>query len=541
VRRRGRLFVALCVGLALQTASADEASLQNAVRVEVEQLRVSGQLSIRGIDIASGTVLAEFYERRDFRPAWTTSEPIDSLLAAIEASAEEGFVPTDYHVNEVREARSALVSSLTDRQRAAIDILYTDSLMRLGYHFRFGKVNPQTLDTQWNFTREREARDPVGLMQQAIDTARIGETLRELFPRIPMYDRLRAALFHYREIAASGGWSQIPDGPTLKPGAGDVRLNQIASRLRKSGDLPASNVTFETYDAALEHGIQRFQYRHGLAEDGVLGPATLAALNVGVEGKLSRLRLSLERSRWVAHSVAQKQIVVNIAGFSAYLYERGEVVWQTRVQVGRTYHKTPVFLDDMKYVVLNPTWIVPYSIATKEILPKIKNQPDYFETRDFDIKNRDGNLVDHRDIDWSRLNRGNFGYTFVQRAGPNNALGLAKFIFPNEHAVYLHDTPSKSLFERAERAFSHGCIRIDRPLELAEILLRDKGWDRERIDANKKTKTVFLSTPLPVLIMYWTAEVTPDGTVRFFDDIYERDVGVLNAMNAPFKLDRPQV
>ncbi len=538
--KRGRWLVALCIGLAMQTASADEVGLQNAVRVEVEHLRVSGQLSIRGIDIASGAILSEFYERRDFRPAWNKFEPIDSLLAAIEASAEQGLVPSDYHVNEVREARVAMASNLTDRQRAAIDILFTDSLMRLGYHFRFGKVNPYTLDTQWNFTRERDTRDPVGVMQQAIDAADIVGTLRELFPRIPVYDRLRAALARYRDIAASGGWSEIPDGPTLKPGASDFRLNQIASRLQKSGDLPASNATFETYNKALEQGIQRFQYRHGLAEDGVLGPATLAALNVSVENKLSRLRVSLERARWVAHSVANKQIVVNIAGFSAYLWENDELVWQTRVQVGRRYHKTPVFLDEMKYVVLNPTWTVPYSIATKEMLPKIKRQADYFETRDFDIKDRDGNLVDHRDVDWSQLSRGNFGYTFVQRAGPNNALGLVKFIFPNKHAVYLHDTPSKYLFEQAERAFSHGCIRIDRPLELAEILLRDKGWDRERIDANKETKTVFLSTPLPVLIMYWTAEVTLDGTARFFDDIYDRDEGVLSALNAPFKLDRPR-
>jgi len=235
--------------------------------------------------------------------------------------------------------------------------------------------------------------------------------------------------------------------------------------------------------------------------------------------------------------IGEDFIIVNIAGFRAYLVSDGELAWDTKVQVGKPYHQTPVFRDEMTYVVMNPTWTVPYSIATKEMLPRIQGDPDYFKTRTFDVKNRAGENVNPDSIDWSQLSRGNFPYTFVQRPGPANALGRIKFIFPNEHAVYLHDTPSKSLFGRSERAFSHGCIRTQKPFDFAERLLAPVGWDRARIDAqieSEETKTVHLAEPLPVLLLYWTADIGPNGESWFFKDIYERDQRVLDALEAPF-------
>jgi len=196
----------------------------------------------------------------------------------------------------------------------------------------------------------------------------------------------------------------------------------------------------------------------------------------------------------------------------------------------------------MKYVVFNPTWTVPYSIATRDILPSIQADPDYVTTRNFDIKDRNGNLVDPESIDWSKLSRGNFPYTLVQRPGPDNALGRVKFMFPNEHAVYLHDTPSKHLFGRAERAFSAGCIRVEKPFEFAEVLMGRDGWTQERFKEvldSGDTKTVFLTKPLPVLLLYWTAEVNKQGVVRFYQDIYERDQTVADGLDARFLLDRP--
>ena len=511
------------------------------MRLEIEQLRFSGQLSLGDVDIASGELLAEFYERRNFTTAWNQPAQVDALLTAIENSYLEGFNPADYHLDKVRFGQSLLNTDLTAQARAVIDLAFTDSLIRLGYHHRFGKVNPYNLDPHWNFVRKLSERDPVDMLQQAIDGTDIEQILEDLFPKVPIYTSLQNALAKYRLLAEQGGWLTVPAGSTLKPGATDARLLTIRDRLIVTGDLVTPSAPASTiYNETLQQAVRRFQMRHGLEQDGVIGPATIAAMNVPVGRRIDQLRASLERARWVVHSVTDDYIIVNIAGFSARLVLDQQTVWETKVQVGREYHQTPVFRDEMKYVVLNPTWTVPYSIATKEMLPRIKREPDYFEVRDFDIKNRDGQLVSADSIDWQSLSRGNFGYTFIQRPGPNNALGQVKFIFPNKHAVYLHDTPSKALFDKAKRAFSHGCIRVEQPMELARLLLADKGWDSERIAATKETETVFLSQPLTVLIMYWTASVLPDGTVQFFDDIYDRDDAVLNALAAPFSMERPQ-
>ena len=193
----------------------------------------------------------------------------------------------------------------------------------------------------------------------------------------------------------------------------------------------------------------------------------------------------------------------------------------------------------MKYVVFNPTWTVPYSIATKEMLPKIKRDPDYFDKRDFEVRDGSGATIDPATVDWSKVTRRNFRYTFVQPGGPNNALGRVKFIFPNRYAVYLHDTPSKALFAKSERAFSHGCIRVENPFSLAEVLLGDQGWNRTRMEALTATKTVHLSKPLAVLLLYWTADVGQDGALRFLNDIYGRDKAIAGALEAPYAFDLP--
>jgi murein L,D-transpeptidase YcbB/YkuD len=318
----------------------------------------------------------------------------------------------------------------------------------------------------------------------------------------------------------------------------------LARRLVASGDLPEDGLATidDVYDESLEAGVRRFQLRHGLDVDGIIGPTTLRALNVSVEDRVQQLRINLERARWVFDDISDDFILVNIAGFSAYVIRDGEVAWQTKVQVGKPFHKTPVFRDEMKYVVFNPTWTVPYSIATRDILPNIQADPDYVARRNFDIKDRNGDLVDPKSIDWSKLSRGNFPFTLVQRPGPDNALGRVKFMFPNEHAVYLHDTPSKYLFGRAERAFSAGCIRVEKPFDFAEVLMGRDGWTQERFQEvldSGEIKTVFLSKPIPVLLLYWTAEVHTDGSVYFYQDIYDRDQSVADGLDAGFVLDPP--
>ena len=539
-------LVILLLGLC-QPVFASDIEDREALRIEIEQLRESGHLSIGGIDIASGSLLAEIYERREYSPAWPGIAKMESLIATIKTTANDGLNPTDYHLEKIEHVRDLLTNGHepTSKERAALDIALTDSLVRLGYHQRFGKVNPYDLDPVWNFSRELGGRDPATVIQEAIDADSLTDFLAEIFPRGAIYRRMQSYLSEYRDLAASGGWPQLPDGATLKPNARDERLPLLSRRLAITGDLPAeaAGEAASVYGDGLQAGIRHFQVRHGLEADGILGPATLRALNVPIEDRIDQIRLNLERARWVMNGLDDEFILVNIAGFNAFLVRDRKFVWSTRVVVGKTYHKTPVFRSLMKYIVFNPTWTVPRSIATKEMLPKIKQDPGYLAARDFDMKNRDGEIVDPASVDWSQVTRSNFNYTFVQRPGQTNALGEIKFIFPNEHAVYLHDTPSKSLFERAERTFSHGCIRVNRPFDLAEVLLERDGWTRARIDAETKTrstKTVFLSEPLPVLLLYWTTALGEDDQLHFYDDVYDRDAAVLTALDSSYRVEIPE-
>jgi murein L,D-transpeptidase YcbB/YkuD len=525
-------------------ALADDIANGEALRYEIENLRETGRLSIGEVDIASGNMLAEFYERRAFSPTWTNRDQVGELLELVRASRDDGLLPEDYHAEQIERVyrEMSLGTTPTPRQLAAVELLLTDSLVRLGYHQLFGRVDPASLDSRWNFDSRPIGPDPLRRLQDAIDSPSLSKFAEDMFARGPLYLQLSAALKEYRQIGADGGWPVMPDGPTLKVGMSDERVPALAKRLAISGDMAEAAKIGNAYTDELELGVRSFQQRHGLEADGAIGPATLAALNVAVESRIDQLRINLERARWVMGGIKNDFIIVNIAGFRAYLVNDSKITWETKVQVGKHYHQTPVFRDELTYVVMNPTWTVPYSIATKEMLPRIQSDPDYFKSRTFDVRNRAGENVDPETIDWSELSRRNFPYTFVQRPGPRNALGRIKFIFPNEYAVYLHDTPSKSLFGRSERAFSHGCIRTQNPFDLAEILLKSKGWDRARIDAqieSLETKTVHLAEPLPVLLLYWTADIGANGERHFYKDVYERDQKILAALDAPFVLELP--
>jgi L,D-transpeptidase YcbB len=343
-------------------------------------------------------------------------------------------------------------------------------------------------------------------------------------------------LRQYRQIEADGGWPQIPEGPKLEVGMESDRVVALRRRLLVTDDLAEGTAADSTaFDGALAEEVKGFQERHGLDADGVIGGKTLAALNVPVEARIGQIRVNLERARWVLHNLEPDYIIVNIAGFRVYVMENGEQVWTSRAVVGKPFRKTPVFKATMDHLVFNPTWTVPPTILRNDVLPKVRKDPSYLSQNNFSVIDGSGKRVDPSSVNWSAKNP---PYRIVQGPGSKNALGEVKFMFPNKHAVYLHDTPSKSLFDKSERTFSSGCIRVQKPFELAELLLRgDSSWTAERMEkvrASGKTETVKLATPLPVLLLYWTVQPEADGTVRFMNDVYERDARILKELDEAF-------
>ncbi|MDJ0759129.1 MAG: L,D-transpeptidase family protein [Woeseiaceae bacterium] len=336
-----------------------------------------------------------------------------------------------------------------------------------------------------------------------------------------------AALERYERIAESGGWPVIPPGPTIRPGSDDPRVPLLVERLAATGDLTSDAQVDSNAGNALSNAVLRFQTRHGLEPDMLVGKKTLRAMNVTVAERLSQLRTNLERIPEVFRDDRTDFLLVNVPAYEAYLVRGGEIVWAERAIIGEPETKTPLFESAISHVVLNPTWTVPRKIAIEELVPKIREDPTFLSRGGYELVDTEGGFAAPADIDWANLHENNFPYTLVQGPGPMNELGRIKFLFPNDYGVCMHDTPSRYLFANSSRALSHGCIRIAQPLELGEHLLEPLGWERGRIDEqirSGETLTIALPSSLPLQVTYLTARVGTDDTVYFYHDIYGRDI-----------------
>ena len=352
--------------------------------------------------------------------------------------------------------------------------------------------------------------------------------------------RLRAEQERYSALAASGGWPTIPKGPTIRPDTDDPRIAALAVRLAASGDLDDKDANRAYYDGDLQNAVRRFQARHGLETDGLVGRATLRALNVSSEQRLDQIRLNIERMRSFADIGGAQFVLVNIAAFRATVIRGGRAIWATRVIVGEKDKETPEINSELNSVVFNPTWSVPHSIASEELLPKIKQNSNFFSAGGYQLFDRDGSRVDPAVVEWSLYSKSNFPFRLVQQAGPANQLGKIKFMIPNPYSVCMHDTPARWLFESTNRALSHGCIRLDDPLSFAALILDSEGWTRAEVDSQIDsgiTRTVALKSPLPVYIAYWTVEVDEMGRVHFYNDPYGRDAAALEALDRSVRSD----
>lgn len=340
-----------------------------------------------------------------------------------------------------------------------------------------------------------------------------------------------------RALEAAGGWPSVPKGARISPGGADPRLETLAHRLTVSRDIPDSEpLDIERYGGALQRGVLRFQERHGLDTDGIVGPATVAALNVPVSDRIRQILVNIERLEAEAPRDSSTVIRVNVPAFRAELVRAGKRVWTSRIIVGETCSQTPLFETSLESVIINPTWTVPHRIASEELLFRIQNDPGYLEARGYEVRDADGVLVDVDGVDWGSLRADRFPFTLVQKPGPRNELGRIKFMIPNAYDVYMHDTPSKHLFDRASRAYSHGCIRVADPIALAARVLEDTGWDMRRISRavkSNKTTTIPLHEPITVSVVYRTVEIDDAGVPHFYNDIYERDADVSAAAATP--------
>jgi murein L,D-transpeptidase YcbB/YkuD len=537
---RSRRGLALAVALAVPAGAARADETGELLRHHVEAIRAGAEMRIGRDRIASTRVLPSLYERNGFTLAWTRAGAAGELLAAIVDAETHGLDPDDYHRPEIerllaREPRDAA-------GRVDLDLLLSDALVRLVYHLVFGKVDPERLDPRWNLARDIGGEEAVRAIRAALEAPSVAQAVAAFAPQHAAYARFRAALIRYRELAARGGFEAVPGGPKLERGAQGARVAALRRRLAAEGDLGRDAAAGEDFDAALEDAVRRAQARFHLEPDGVVGRATLAALNVPAASRVDQIRLNLERARWVLHALHGRLVLVDVAGFHLHYFDDEGGDWTARVVVGRPYRKTPIFRAELRYLVLNPTWTVPPTILAQDILPLVRRDPGYLARKRLRPIDAHGIEVDPASIAWSRVSAASFPYQLRQDAGPENALGRIKFVFPNPYTVYMHDTPSRELFERAERAVSSGCIRVERPLELAVMLLADpEAWSLDALEgaiAEGATRTVNLREPVPVILMYWTLDVDWDGTVSFQRDLYRRDPPLLRALDEDFSFRR---
>lgn len=488
--------------------------------------------------------IANVYRENGFEPLWVDAQgPIPNaavLLNVLKTSLNEGLEPEDYHSAEIESKWHAMDSN----ELATLDILLTTSLHAYVSDVREGRLDP-CLKNPDLFTCARDRMiDPVALSTQAMAASDLDIFLQNQAPDGNQYRNLRNILKQYREIENSGGWQIIPAGPVLKPGMTDPRVPLIRDRLTLTGHLAADIDPDKpsVYDHEVVDAVMQFQEKYGLEIDGIFGEATRSAMNVPVARLIRRIIINMERLRWLSRGAGRRHVMVNIANFNLVVIEDAQIVLEMPVIVGKSYRETPVFSDIITYIEFNPFWNIPPSIAQKDILPKLKTDPSYLMSMGihvFEGWRADAKELDSAKIQWDTISKGRMAaFKLRQDPGPKNFLGRVKFMFPNRFAVYLHDTPSQELFQRAVRTFSSGCIRLSNPIELAEYLLEgnEDGWKPEKINqtVDSGIRTVIkLQTPVPIHIVYLTAHTDSDGCICFKKDIYNRDKLLEKALFEP--------
>ncbi len=486
--------------------------------------------------MSGGSVLGKLYQAQNYQPLWQGSEEArrraTELAGFLPRVSDDGLEPREYRL-PTRQTRDRVID-------ADYDIAMSETFLALVDDLSHGRTSPGELGIEWDIVRGED--DLLATANRILAADDFVAELVTSHPQHKHYIKLRTALKRYRDIDDLGGWPRMPDDLLLVTGSIDSRIALLRERLAiESGDhrLLAGDST-NRFDKHLEQAILNFQRQNGLDADGVVGRDTLAALNITAAQRVEQIALNLERWRWLPAQLGDKHILVNSANFKLTLYEKETPTLDMRVIVGKTYRQTPIVSKEIKSLVLNPTWTVPPRILHRDILPRLERDPDYLKARGiriFDGWSADAIQLSEDEVDWSRVSSRHTPYRVQQAAGAKNALGRVKFMFPNQHSIFIHDTPGRSLFNERVRTFSSGCIRVERPLALARALLStvENGSDMDLqavLDAGATTN-LMLPRSVPVHLVYLTAWVDDNGELQFRRDVYNRDANQQLAVNNP--------
>ncbi|MEP4149036.1 MAG: L,D-transpeptidase family protein [Halioglobus sp.] len=536
---RGLLLIALAW---TQPVWADlQYELQNITEHMV--LDGNGQLPSGGA-VYQPAIVEEFYYELEYQPAWKSREQAARVLGLLKGSYKDGLNPEDYHYSELMALWAKRDTDWPERERsrARFDVLLTDGVLLYIRHLLQGKVDPRQMDPNFNYSRmDFEPTSVSASLRKAIAEQKFASIVEQARPSQAFYQQMKAALAHYRNLDATRQFVAIPTDIVLKPGQTHASVPLLRTRLAELGYSQPGGSVSRAYDPDLVAAVRQFQQDHGLDADGVVGRQSYAFLNMTYKARVNSLRINMDRVRWLAQDITDDFIIVNIAGYEMYYIRGQELLWESPVMVGTIQHQTPIFTARLKYLEFNPIWTVPRSIIGRSLLPKFKANPQYVLDNNYHLYDRSGKQADPLKLDWASYNINNFPFSVVQQPGEKNALGRVKFIFPNRHAVYLHDTPARNLFSRSARAFSSGCVRVKHPLEFAEVLLNDpQNWSLSQVEglvaSAKPQERVYLDRDVDVMLMYWTTSPTRDGKVQFHTDIYGKDPVAIAALKA-----RPQV
>ncbi len=522
-------------GFVLDNATDGEIVVENQVATPLTPAEIYAEAMQASFDALGedGEAFFNFYAEREFAPVWTgdNNGKLADLITVFQNAEDHGLPEARYNIAGLRTLERAISTPEND---AALEAATAIAFVTYARDVNSGLLDPRSIDKEMNATRE--VYETSELLQGAANATNLVAFYDTLPPQSAEYARLMALKAELETLVSAEGWGPIVGpGRTLRPGNTDDRIPDMRVRLQNRG-YDVFDLESNVYDEALVDAVKEFQGDFGLNQDGLAGPQTLAAINTQPNTRLKQVLVNLERARWMNYDLGSRHIYVNIPNYEADIIDNGVSSLNFRVVVGKNRHQTAEFSDSMTHMIANPTWHVPYSIASKEYFPQLLSDPTVLARSNIRMLVRGtGQVIDSTMVDYTQYSASNFPFVLQQRPGRGNALGRVKFMFPNKFNIYLHDTPSKSLFERDARAYSHGCIRVQTPIEFAYALLAPQTADPEgtfqsALNSGQETQ-IDLVDPVPVHIVYRTVFVDEFGVDQFRHDIYGRDELVMNALS----------